>query len=122
MTKNIAVFVLVSAAILGGWIYLQTLLPPPRPPETKKDADAVAKSREAKADEAKKDIDAGKKPEVKKEEPKKDVEKAPAEVHAPPAPKVPERHFTLGDESSFLNVELTNRGAGVRRLTLTRFE
>jgi YidC/Oxa1 family membrane protein insertase len=131
MTKNFIAFILVSIAILAGWMFLQRSLAPPKPPEKKDDA-VVAKMDDKKPDEKKDDkkVDdkkaeekqPGKKDEKQPKVDEKKVEPVEAKKETPPPPPAKAETFTLGDDESFLKVLLTNRGAAVRKLTLTRFE
>src|SRR5438128_2454114 len=103
MTKNIVVFVIVSAAILAGWIFLQPQLDPAK----KKGDDKKGPEIQAKKDDKEKKAE----PPAKKDkaDDAKDVKKQDAQeakAPTPPAVEIPApdavKVFTLGDDQSFL--------------------
>src|SRR5439155_7738300 len=129
MQKNYVLLALIIVIIFVGWYWVQNQIWPPRRADqqqqaktdaAKKDADKK-KEGEPKADE-KKDA---KQPEVKQPDQKPDVKEKP-EVKAKPEEKVPPEPppetYTLGGPDTHLQVVLTTKGAGVQKLTLTRFK
>ncbi len=112
-SKNFIIFLLLAVPIVAAWVWLQVLFPPPATPEKKDEPVAQV----AKKDEPKK--------EEKKAEPpaKKKEEKKPAPVA--PAQDEPLKEITIGGDSQsdfYIEAVLTSLGAGVRRLSLNRFE
>jgi len=107
--KNLILFLLLATAMTGAWFYFHSL---PSPTPAKK-AEPVAKGPkkdgDKKPDDAKKD-DAKKKPDEGKEAPAKALpEAAPTEV-------------TIGGDGYHIEAVITSLGAGVRKLTLTKFK
>lgn len=142
MWGRYAVFIVLSIGVLALNAYLMSLFAPPKAPPgadapkvAKADAKGAGKAEPAIGPDAagakKKDEgqpDAKKeaaKPDAKKEPGKPDVAKpAPEAPKAAAAePKVPDRWVTLGsvdpDSPYRMRVDLTNRGAGVRRIELS---
>src|SRR5204863_9267773 len=110
-----------ATAIIIGWSFLQQQLWPVKPEGDKKPPLAKAKDAPAK-DEKTDEKSPETKPDEKVAEGKKDEKTDEKKDAAPiPAPKAPET-FLLGDKVSYLNVVVTNRGAGVQMLTLTKFK
>jgi YidC/Oxa1 family membrane protein insertase len=117
--KNLILFIVLAALILGGWFYLQQILPPPTPA---KKAEDIAKN--AKKDE--KTIE----PVEKEKEQEKDKEKEKKDTGKKPAPPVLQQvtaspDVTIGgdrDSDYHIQAVLTSKGAGVRRLVLNRFK
>lgn len=127
MSKNLIVFIVFAATVIVGWSYLQRQIWPVKPADAKKAALAQNKKDAVKNDDDKKDDkavdkkDDAKKPD-EKVEPKGDEKKDDKKSEDPiPAPK-DAATYPLGDDTSYLSLTLTNRGAGVQNLTLTRFE
>src|SRR6185369_16302026 len=120
MNKNHIAFFALATAIIIGWTFLQQQLWPVKPEVDKKGQ--VAK---AKVDETKDEKKGDKEPEAKKPEAieaKKDEKKDDKKDEAPiQAPAEVATHL-LGDKDSYLNIVVTNRGAGVQNLTMTRFK
>jgi YidC/Oxa1 family membrane protein insertase len=118
MNKNLLAFFVFSAAVLGVSMYLQSQMAQQKvaekknqtKDEAKKDADKKGDAKVADAKNDKKDGD--KKADDKKDEKKPDPIPAPKDV----------ADFMLGDEASNLSLVVTNRGAGVRKLTMNRFK
>jgi len=106
--KSWILFFVLGSLLIGTWFFFQYLFPPPPPPEKK--AEPVAKK------------------EKKDERPaKKDEEVKPKKEPTPPVPPIaqakPSPDVTLGGQGDFyVEVVTTSLGAGVRRLTLTKFE
>jgi YidC/Oxa1 family membrane protein insertase len=122
MLKNYIAFAAFSLAVIGGWVYLRTYVFP-RPPEVKKAEEFPGK--ELKADPTVPKFEEKKPPEAKIDD--KKLPEAKVDDKKPPEaePRQPEKYetFTLGDEeSSFLKVTVTTRGAGVETLTLPKFD
>jgi YidC/Oxa1 family membrane protein insertase len=119
MQKNLLSFMAICLAIILGWMWLQNQIWPPPPPRQQQ---AKQKDDTKKQEPDKKDA------ERKDDEKKEPMPPTVAEVKpAPkPVPKAePEREpqtFTLGSAETHLQVTFTERGAGVQRLLLTRFE
>jgi YidC/Oxa1 family membrane protein insertase len=120
MTKNLVAFVALSFAIIVGWSYLQRQLWPVKPADAKKDPVAVAKVPDKNKTETPNKDD--KNPAKGNDDDKKnDAKDGPKAVEPIPAP-AEVASYTLGGQESYLSVVVTNLGAGVRKLTLTRFE
>src|SRR5262245_45834436 len=119
MQKNFALCIITCILILAGWFWLQQQLWPPRPRDPNQIAKNDAKKEHEKKDLAKKDIE--KKNGDKKEAGPPDV-KPPIKPPPEAKPGPPPQTILLGDESSYLQVLLTTRGAGVQKLTLNRFK
>ena len=105
--KNLLFFILLSSLVIFGWFYLRSLTQPSEN-EKKVPEPQVAKNKEPKT----------------KEEPKKKPEEPAPKQEQPAAPeKVEAKEETIGGEGDYyIEAVLTSRGAGVRRLTLTRFK
>src|ERR1019366_7377088 len=117
MQRNIIVFIVLSALILGGWFWFITNM----------NSDAEKKHAQINKD---KDKDK-EKPKEKEKEPKekekpKEIEKPPKKHNEPdnkpPVKEVPAQAETLGGEGYHLTVTTTTRGAGIRKVVLNRFE
>jgi YidC/Oxa1 family membrane protein insertase len=108
--KNLLLFLLLTTLVLGGWLYLRQMTH--ETDNAKKEREAqVAKNKEEK-----------KEPPKAKEEPK---EKPPEKKQEQPVAeeKQPKVEETIGGEGDYyIEAVLTSQGAGVRRLTLNRFE
>lgn len=122
--RNLIVFILLAVLLVGTWYLFLA------PPESGKKDDAekqVAANKDKKPDGASKDAD--KKPPAEKEPPKK---KADPEIKkTPPKEKEPEKKVdleapaetaTLGGDGFHLRVDVTTRGAGIRKVVLNRFK
>ncbi len=123
MNKNFVTFIAVSMVILIGWSFVQRQFFPPKPADKKGDV-AQVKDPEKKADDPKKDDKQpdAKKPDAKVAEVKNDdKQKDPKKEEPIPAPK-DVATYVLGDDKSYLKLVVTNRGAGVQKLTLTKFK
>lgn len=107
------VFVILAAGVLAGWYFLAA---PTGDPSAKKVAQADKKEKPK--DE--------KEPEIKdkeKEKPKEKVKEPEKKPEVKPAPKSePAKTETLGGDGFHLTVDITSRGAGVRRVALNRFK
>ncbi|MBI1832815.1 MAG: membrane protein insertase YidC [Planctomycetes bacterium] len=113
---NFALFIVLSALILGGWFWLFNQQEPSK---------EIVQAEKNDQKEKKKDPDKGAKEEKKvKEEPVKEKEKDKKEPEPKKieAPQRPAAIATLGGEGFHLTVETTERGAGVRKVTLNRFK
>jgi YidC/Oxa1 family membrane protein insertase len=112
--KNFVTFVVLAALLVATWVWVTQVMFPPPPPAAK--SEPVAKAKNDKKEEP---------PAKKKEEPKK--EEPPAKKKEGPKKEelVPSTEVTIGDGADsdyYLQAVITSRGAGVRRLALTRFE
>jgi len=110
---NFLLFIVLSAAILGGWFWLVSQQEPAKDKEMAK-VDKTEKEKGKKADPEKQD----EKPAVKDKEKEKKSDPDPKKAEPEPKPKIE----TLGGEGFHLTVETTQRGAGVRKVTLNRFK
>ncbi len=107
--KNLLLFFLISALVIGGWLYMREMM---HPPETAKKETQIAKKEEKKE----KTPATPKEKEKEKPAPKKEEPAKPKEIVRP-------TEETIGGEGDYyIEAVLTSRGAGVRRLALTRFE
>jgi YidC/Oxa1 family membrane protein insertase len=114
--KNLILFFVLSALMIGVWFYTTQVLFPPAPlkkdeiakNEKKKEKEEAQPKKE---DEAKKNVE----PPAKKEDARPEIKKE--------EPPVPPAEATIGgEEGYYIAAVLTSRGAGVRRLTLTKFQ
>ncbi|MEI7684674.1 MAG: YidC/Oxa1 family insertase periplasmic-domain containing protein [Planctomycetota bacterium] len=125
MTKNLVSFIAFALIVIVGWTYLQRQIWPVKPGDGKKalvaqNKDDAKKPVDPKDDVKKHDtkkVDAPEKKTDDKVEPKAEEKK----VDPIPAPKEVAA-YPLGDENSYLSLLISNRGAGVQKLTMTRFE
>jgi YidC/Oxa1 family membrane protein insertase len=122
MQKNVILFIVLAALLVGGWIGLQAWLGPPPSPAKKADEVAQADKKDQKKEEppVKEKEPPAKKDEAKeKKEEKKVQPPVPADGAKPPPPT----KVTIGEgDDYFIKAVLTSLGGGVQRLTLTRFE
>lgn len=129
MTKNFIAFVACSVLIVLAWVLVQQQFPSKKPEKK----DEIAQNKDEKKD---KDVDPKVEPKVDpkvdpkidpkvdpKVDPKLDpkIDDKPPEKNDIPAP-AEVATYQLGDETSYLSVLLTNKGAGVQRLTMAKFE
>jgi YidC/Oxa1 family membrane protein insertase len=120
MNKNLVAFFAFAMVVMVGWPLLQQQLWPVKPGDDKKVAankEPLKKDEGNKPEEDKKDAEA-KKHDDKVAEVKKDEKKAEAPI---PAPKEA-TPYELGDQDSYLTAVVSNLGAGVRKIVMTKFE
>jgi YidC/Oxa1 family membrane protein insertase len=119
--SNLIVFIVLSALILGGWFWITNSMNPSQDlakvdtkEQDEKARAAKEKANKQKAEKEKADQEKADKEKADKDkadkEPKKQVKERPAET------------VTLGGEGFHLTVKTTSRGAGVREVTLNRFD
>ncbi len=117
--KNLFVFALLSVLLIAAWYWF--IVYPEQGKTTDPDKKELAKFEAKKKvvekpkDDEKKQtekIDEKKPPEVKKQDPDK----------KPPAKDEPAQTVSLGGEGFYLSVDVTSRGAGVRKVTLNQFK
>jgi YidC/Oxa1 family membrane protein insertase len=124
--NNIIVFAIIAVCVLAGWWFFLM----PTDEERQKRAEEAKKAAEVRLAEAKekakqkKDL---KKPDEKKPDEKKPDDKKPDDKKLPDPVKgsPPEEKLetvTLGGAKFHLTVDVISRGAGVRKVTLNRFE
>jgi len=137
--KNLIAFMIASALILFGWMWLQQVLFPVKPKDDKsaaidkKDKEAAKKAAVAEAKKWSRFAEAEKHalvvaqaiafpsliPLAAREHPEQFL----AKVEAAPAAKEKEPEtFTLGGKDFFLTVKLTTHGAGIEQVTLNKFK
>lgn len=114
MQRNFIVFVILAILLMGGWFWMISSM------QTSKDGD---KDKVADLDKGKKKEDDKPKPEEKK----KPKDEKPPEIEKkkdtpPPLKNEPAKTETLGGAEFHLSVDITTRGAGVRRVVLNRFK
>lgn len=135
MQRNFILFILVSAAILAGWYFIAAPTPPKKDDvdpkkiaqiddtKKKKDPTEEVKKKDDPKEEVKKKDDP--KEEIKKKDDPKEVKKddpKKKDIVAKEDAEERDRTEILGGDDFHLNVEVTARGAGVRKLTLNRFK
>jgi YidC/Oxa1 family membrane protein insertase len=110
--KNLILFITLGSLVIVGWVWLQQSWTPPA-----KKSDQAAKvtpKDEKKTEPPPKKDDKTKKPETPPAKPKEVVKEEPVK---------PNESITLGgEEDYYIKAILTSRGAGVRELTLTKFQ
>ncbi|HZZ81141.1 MAG TPA: membrane protein insertase YidC [Gemmataceae bacterium] len=127
--NNIIIFVIVAGAIIAGWYFL--LFVPAEEERQKQHEARIAADLEKAKEQAKQLADAAKakkdrqdaepKKKVNEPEPKKKVEPEPKKKEEiKPQPKA--ETIALGGDGFHLSAALISRGAGVRQVTLNRFE
>ena len=107
--KNLIIFALLSMLLIGIWYFF---IPTPDP-EKKDDGDTQVAQKKP---DDKKPIEKPK-PEERKPEKKPEVK-----IEKAPEKEVPADTVTLGGPNYHLQVDVTTRGAGVRKVTLNRFK
>lgn len=125
---NLAIFIVLAAALIGGWWYVnKTFFPPPepKPPEPAKPYReailALAGTATGTTEPAKSLIlhttpPSFEKPAEKPKDPPKPIE--PPKI----TPAEPVELIALGDPTFFTHLLLTTRGGAIQQLTLTRFD
>jgi YidC/Oxa1 family membrane protein insertase len=114
--KDMLVFALLATLLVTTWYFVFG----PSASDSKKDDDAdkklveAKKDKDKKKDEDKKKTDETKKPDVKQP----DLKKGPEAV----AKEEPPKTERLGGDDFHLTVDVTSRGAAVRRVVLNRFK
>ncbi len=116
MQRNLFVFIVLAAAVIAGWYFLAA---PTGDPGDKKIAQGDKKDK--KTEEAPPD---GKDKKTKEEKPpeKKEPDPAPKPVLKPSPKQEPAKTETLGGAGFHLTVDVTTRGAAVRRVILNHFK
>src|SRR5262245_842965 len=128
MQKNFALFIVVCILIFMGWFWVQQQLwPQRRPDQQTAKVDDAKKNENKKNGDKTKDGDAkeGEKKATKEPEKKTEVKEKPEEKKKPEVKVEPEpapQTYILGGPDTHLQVVLTTKGAGVQKLTLTRFK
>ena len=122
MQRNIILFVILSAAILGAWFWSMNASntdPDKKLAQVGKDKDKEKPQEKPKEPDPKpKDPDVKEK---KEEEPKKPPVKVEPKKE-PAVKEVPSQSETLGGDGFHLTVTTTTRGAGVRKVILNHFK
>lgn len=122
--RNLIFFIVLSILLMTGWYYF--LAPTDLGKKTEADKKEIAQNKDDSKDKDKtKDKD--KKPPEKKEEKKPpEIKKGPEPKEKPPAQKEakeePAKTETIGGDGFHLTVDVTSRGAGVRRVLLNQFK
>src|ERR1700676_3513467 len=111
MQRNIIVFIILSALILGGWFWFVTDM------NTEAEKKRLAQIAKDKEKEPKKKIPD---PEVKPPEGTPPENKLPDKKT--PVKDEPSKSETLAGEGYHLTVTTTTRGAGIRKVVLNRFD
>jgi YidC/Oxa1 family membrane protein insertase len=115
--NNFLVFIVVTALLIGGWWWLQTAW-------LQKPADNTVAQSKGKKDSTRKEEPKEQAKDEAKEQPKKDEPKEQAKKLEEPK-KVEEVVRRLGDvdnPSYYILATITNKGAGIRDLTLPKFK
>ena len=119
---NVALFLVLAVALVGGGYYIEKTFfpPPPAKPVLPPRETVQALTGAFVVDTAPL---ADWRPTTRPPEPPRPVvPAAPAPAVVPPKPSAPPELIGLGTESSFLKVLLTTRGGAVQQVTLTRFD
>src|SRR6266481_834976 len=102
-SQNLLMIMMLTLLVFYTWSAFQAWMNPQKPKDAKQ-ADPAKVAAEAK------------KGEPEKAAPKKNL--PPVVAKLPTGPAEPHKQIIIGDDTSYIQAELSSKGAGVRRLTL----